>query len=101
MTSGGRGMTDTPTERAQPTPFVAAMHYVEELEARLQQAEEALNCEHNHEALDSLRSSELWEYVEHQGKTWNRCVSCGLLELWEGGQFIRLALSQQPVQEQQ
>lgn len=58
----------------------------ERADAEVRRLREALECEHNRNV--EADPERLWEYVEHKGKTWNRCRSCGLLELWEGGSFI-------------
>lgn len=45
------------------------------LEERTQELERVIGCDH----------ADAWQFVEHEGKTWNRCADCGLSELWEGG----------------
>lgn len=70
------------------------------LAAEVLRLREALECEHNRNV--EADPERLWEYVEHKGKTWNRCRSCGLLELWEGGSFIGIdfaALASSPLEE--
>jgi hypothetical protein len=55
--------------------------------AREEKLQVALSCRHNRFSGEEYEEDP-WEFVEHDGKTWNRCRECGLLELWEGGTFI-------------
>lgn len=52
----------------------------------VQRLEAALNCSHNNVPPDDPDNP--WAYIEHEGKTWNHCPECGLIELWEGGMFF-------------
>jgi hypothetical protein len=61
------------------------------LAARVAELEKIVNCEHNWRTGIDV-ADRVWDYIEHVGKTWNRCRICGLLELWEGGMFVRAAL---------
>ena len=67
-------------------------------EAERDRAVEALRCPHNHRTDEFERDP--WEYVEHEAKTWNRCRLCGLLELWEGGMFVDVAVLAEQEKEQ-
>ena len=56
-----------------------------------------LNCSHNNISPDDPDNP--WTYTQHDGKTWNYCPECGLMELWEGGMFFGARLAEQRQQE--
>ncbi len=72
--------------------LAALVDALEAAEAERDRLREALACEHTR-ILRNEDADRLWEYVEHEGNTWNRCRACGVLELWEGGMFVRAALT--------
>jgi hypothetical protein len=60
------------------------------VQAELDRWKIVATCEHTREMPDN---DEQWTYIEHEGKTWQRCRRCDVLELWENGMFVRAILA--------